>query len=37
MIACGPEVTIKEVAEAITKAVGFKGKLAFDTDGVDGP
>ena len=37
LIACGPEVTIAQVAQAVIQAVGFKGKLEFDVNGVDGP
>lgn len=37
LIACGPEVTIEQVAQAVCRAVGFQGQLAFDVDGVDGP
>jgi GDP-L-fucose synthase len=35
-IGCGRDQTIKELAEQIKKAIGFKGELTFDTTKPDG-
>jgi len=35
-IGCGEDVTIREVAETVCEAVGFKGELVFDTSKPDG-
>ena len=35
-IGCGEDVTIREVAEIVCEAVGFKGDLVFDTSKPDG-
>jgi GDP-L-fucose synthase len=35
-IGCGEDVTIREVAEQVCEAVGFKGELVFDTSKPDG-
>ena len=35
-IGCGEDVTICQLAEIVAKAVGFTGKLAFDTSKPDG-
>jgi len=35
-IGCGEDLTIRELAELVAEAVGFKGKLVFDTSKPDG-
>jgi GDP-L-fucose synthase len=35
-IGCGTDVTIRELAEAVVKVVGFEGELSFDTSKPDG-
>ena len=37
LIVCGEEISIRGIAEIVTKVTGFEGSLSFDTDGVDGP
>lgn len=35
-VGCGEDVTIREVAEAIGKTIGFQGQINFDTNKPDG-
>lgn len=35
-VGCGEDVTIRELAEAVAKVVGFRGKLVFDASKPDG-
>ena len=35
-VGCGEDVTIREVAEAISKTVGYQGEIIFDTTKPDG-
>jgi GDP-L-fucose synthase len=35
-VGCGEDATIREVAEAISKTVGYQGKITFDTAKPDG-
>ena len=35
-IGCGEDLTIRELAELVAEAVGFRGKLVFDTSKPDG-
>jgi GDP-L-fucose synthase len=35
-VGCGEDVTIREVAEAIGKTVGYQGEIIFDTSKPDG-
>ena len=35
-VGCGTDITIRELAEAIAKTVGFKGEITFDTRQPDG-
>jgi GDP-L-fucose synthase len=35
-VGSGSDITITELAEAISKAVGFKGKIQFDPEKPDG-
>ena len=36
-IGCGEDLTIRELAETVKNAIGFRGALAFDTSKPDGP
>jgi GDP-L-fucose synthase len=35
-VGCGEDITIRQVAEAIGKAVGYQGEITFDTTKPDG-
>jgi GDP-L-fucose synthase len=35
-VGCGEDITIREVAEAIGKIVGYQGEITFDTSKPDG-
>ena len=37
LIVAGEEVSVRQAAELVCEATGFKGGLAFETDAVDGP
>jgi GDP-L-fucose synthase len=35
-VGCGEDITIRQVAEAIGKTVGYQGEITFDTSKPDG-
>jgi len=37
LVVAGPEHAIRDVAQMVADAAGFRGALTFDTDAVDGP